>query len=340
MIKDFNTGSGFVKPWSFISLMGLLAACNDHSPLENTNEGTISEAGATEETPIKTGLYAIQLSHKDTTVLTGSEISLFAMGAYDNGNTEDITQSVKWEVADSTIMSVTPENKIRGNQMGTSTVSASLDGITASLSLEVKESMCGASENDLDKENSLGQCLKVLRGISGEAKDKWFTSTPSVNFLDLLGYQQDNSENNQGRSYARTTYQIGHGELAGETLELSPSGAPFALFRQDGLNWDDDPNSESFGARGQFERYCRDLADIKFNGRSDWRRPTAKELVALYADHGRLWDNYGFPSTYVYWTSTPAATSGNFIRFGFLNGEEYGTSPNVAVAASCVSQTG
>ncbi|MEX0336284.1 DUF1566 domain-containing protein [Vibrio tubiashii] len=340
MVKYFNdTGFGFIKPLSFFSLMGLLVACNDDSLSENTTEETISEVGTIEEATVNSGLYSIQLSHKEASVLTGSEISLSAMGEYDDGSTGDITQSVHLEVTDSTIMSVTPDKKIRGNQVGTSTVSASLDGITTSVSLEVIESMCGANENDSDQQNTLDQCLKVLRGVTGEAKDKLFTSTPSVNFLDLLGYQQDNSEDNQGRSYART-YQIGHGELAGETIELSPSGAPFALFRQDGLNWDDDPNSESFGERGQFERYCKDLANIKFNGRSDWRRPTAKEFVALYADHGRLWDNYGFPSTYVYWTSTPAAASGNFIRFGFLNGEEYGTSPDLAVAASCVSETG
>jgi len=83
MVKYFNdndTGFGFIKSLSFFSLMGLLVACNDDSLSESTTGETISEIGTIEEASVNSGLYSIQLSHKEASVLTGSEISLSAMG--------------------------------------------------------------------------------------------------------------------------------------------------------------------------------------------------------------------------------------------------------------------
>lgn len=333
VIKN-STPFNYLRLPAMVLVSGLLTACYE----------TINSSNSTEPS---SGLYDIQVSHKESSIPLASEISLESIGQYSDGTSHDISQDVTIEIADETVLSVTADNKIKGEQIGQSAIFISYGGVSVQLSLSVVEAMCGGAINDPSQQNSANACLKVIKGESGDAKGKLFTSTPSVPFLQMLGYQEDNHEDNQGRSYARS-YQIRKNELAGLIYEVSVLGVDFALFRQDGLNWDDDPSSGNFGQNGQFDRYCQDLADIRFSGRADWRRPTETELIDLYHSYQAmgpggfsLWDNFGFASTYVHWSSTHnPVTTGTFRRFGFYNNSEGGSAPSLPLAASCVSATG
>lgn len=248
------------------------------------------------------------------------------------------------------------KKKLQGIEVGSTFIHVYFNGISEQLEVEVVDGVCGGEVNDTNQEAAKGACVKVIRSLAvaggplasdSDKKLKLFTSTPTVGFLQILGYQEDNSEENDGLTYARS-YQIGKDELADEDVELSPRDTRFALFRQDGKNWDSDYLSDNYGANGQFDRYCQHLSEIEFLG-MNWSRPTSQELQDLYHEYhahygyeeeaeaekvGVFWNLMGFPSTYVYWTSTPS--SANFIRVGLLRAKTYGTAPQVAVAASCV----
>ncbi|EJG0582697.1 Ig-like domain-containing protein, partial [Vibrio parahaemolyticus] len=138
--------------------------------------------------------------------------------------------------------------------------------------------MCGGQVNDTDKENAKGNCLKVT-----ESNGRWFTSTPSLEVMKVLGYTQQDSSNNSGKTYAATYTEDG---------SSGPSGGTFARFRQDGTG----------GVQNQ--RYCQHLADMGFAGRNDWARPSINELSALFIDHGNMWTNFGWPTRFVYKSDT------------------------------------
>lgn len=151
-------------------------------------------------------------------------------------------------------------------------------------------SMCG-EVNDPDPANAANTCLKVASDEAGN----WFTSSPSLAVMDVLGYSQDNLKNNSGRTYSGLEQEDGdHG----------PSGGEFARFRQDGKNAQPDN-----GVDGQFYRWCQTLASLNFSGRTNWRRPTKTELAGLYNQYSDiktgLWAVLGWPTDFSYWSKTP-----------------------------------
>ncbi|WP_348224495.1 DUF1566 domain-containing protein, partial [Vibrio parahaemolyticus] len=176
--------------------------------------------------------------------------------------------------------------------------------------------ICGGQVNDTDPGSTIDYCLKVREIIDpNDTKLKWFTSTPSLMALTALKYYKDDSATNAGQSYART-YK--------ETGTFGPSGGEFARFRLDGVGGT------------QHERYCQNLADMDFAGRSDWRRPTKDELVSLYGESGNMWTEFGWPAYASYWSETP--TGGHqYYSMRLYYGSLDSLDPTFANYGSCVS---
>ncbi|WP_169739025.1 DUF1566 domain-containing protein, partial [Vibrio pacinii] len=139
--------------------------------------------------------------------------------------------------------------------------------------------MCGQL-NDTDSTIAKGNCLKVADDNQGN----WFTSTPSIEFLQPLGYTEDRSDDNQGRTYA--DLHIGTGIN-------HPEDGQFAEFTMESAT---DVDKQS-------ERYCADLASLSFAGRDDWRIPTLEELQGLMEKHGEVDATLGWPASW-HWTSS------------------------------------
>ncbi|MDF4745861.1 DUF1566 domain-containing protein, partial [Vibrio parahaemolyticus] len=176
--------------------------------------------------------------------------------------------------------------------------------------------ICGGQVNDTNKENAKGNCLKVREIIDpNDNKLKRFTSTPSKAVMDALGYHLDNSATNAGQSYARNFK---------ETDSYGPSGGEFAGFRQDGT-----------AGGTQHHRYCQNLADMDFAGRSDWRRPSKYELESLYRESGNMWTEFGWPATYGYWTETRDGV--RYFHARLYSGFVGSGNPGNAGYGSCVS---
>lgn len=191
--------------------------------------------------------------------------------------------------------------------------------------------MCG-SLNDTDRNNTKGDCLKVIEGLTGDANGKYFSSSPSLEFLKQLNYIVDNTQDNVGRSYAKSVQGLGnHAPIAGL----------YARFRQDGAG-------ENDGVGGQYDRYCKGLAELAYASRVNWRRATATEVAALVQDYGELYTAFGFPTLYAFWTSSKIAPGINTQSAGtseFLYATGFGYSSSIqtyhkrmALMAICVSE--
>ena len=176
---------------------------------------------------------------------------------------------------------------------GAGSLSGGSQGYSVTLSAPdfatVSGGACGGQLNDTSPTNAKGECLKIATA-DVDGKTLWFTSSPSIDMMEAMGYTVHDSENNEGTTYAPTYTESGN---------YGPAGIEFARFRQDGKNASGD------GELGQFDRYCTDLATRHFAGKSDWRRPTTDELKALYNERGRMGSALGWPTNVYYWSSTP-----------------------------------
>ncbi|MDF4745921.1 DUF1566 domain-containing protein, partial [Vibrio parahaemolyticus] len=213
-----------------------------------------------------------------------------------------------------TTVNITAEFNLEGSPLSvTETTSVTFKSYDGS-----KLGICGGQVDDTDPENAKGYCLKVREILDpNDNKLKRFTSTPSKSVMDVLGYHLDDSGTNAGQSYART-YK--------ETGSYGPSGGEFARFRQDG---------DGTAGGTQHQRYCQNLADMGFTGRSDWRRPTKDELVSLYGESGHMWTEFGWPANYRFWSESP--NGGHYYSVDLSNGNVLSSYPSSAVYGSCVS---
>ncbi|MFM2627730.1 hypothetical protein AAFX20_09565 [Vibrio chagasii] len=325
---------------TMLILSGLLAGCKDKNlfddvKVDNTEVETrpfqIRDVVITSDTdtyPVKS-LIMFEVFAETDPLFDGPQ-DIAAHKASSRVNISALPE-LKLESSDPEILYI-PEREVLGiaRKAGVVRVYAHFRGVqSAPLTLEILPELtsCGGVD-DTDKLNASGACLKVLTGLTGEAKDKWFTSTPSLGFLDALNYLRSDTVANTGKSYAATV--LGLGQYATQQTR-------FGLFRQDGRNATLD------GIDGQYDRYCQNLAQLSFLARSDWRRATGQELVDLFQDLGHLFQNYGFFNKVVYWSASQfmqgqrAAQPYELYRIGLYKGSISATDPSLSLAASCVS---
>ncbi|WP_227993406.1 hypothetical protein, partial [Shewanella sp. YLB-07] len=185
--------------------------------------------------------------------------------------------------------------------------------------------MCGAV-NDNDPTNAAGDCLKVA---TDGATGMLFTSTPSLVVMDALGYQEaaGSANINGGKTYAEIIIENGTYGLVGS----------FARFDQILIGGDNTSSTSVGGVSGQYDRWCKNLSDMNFNGRADWRRASLAELEGLYSDRGGMDIGYGWPAGMSsYWSSTGTWYTFYYITLGGSGGvHDY--APSWPFYASCVS---
>ncbi len=275
---------------------------------------------------------AITITNIETSVNSGETLQMIAQGTTLTGG-EDVTSRVIWRVddagsmfSDTTPGLLTAESGLDADKMVTVTASLDASIAEANTALTLKNALlyaCGTGVDDTDSTSGLGECLKIATGTSGA----WFTSTPNIIVVDALGYTLDNSEINSGDTYASSWVEDG---------SYGPDGGEFIGFRQDGDGVLSPPDGGS-GVDGQFDRWCQKLTLLNFAGRTNWRRPTADELVDVYNLHGRMWENQGWPGFGVYWSATEdGAGSYNIVNLleGINTGGMYLTT---GLYVSCIS---
>ncbi|MGR5358001.1 Ig-like domain-containing protein [Vibrio chagasii] len=155
--------------------------------------------------------------------------------------------------------------------------------------------LCGGQVGDDDVTNAAGACIKIA-----ENDGKLFTGTPSVPFLQAIGYS----------GYIGTFTEDG---------STGPSGS-FARFT----------NSEAASL-------CTQYNTIKLNGKSDWRLATSTELSALFSSTSSLgmFAVKGWATNTHYWSLTQNGS--DYYDVSLYLGYVYSSSPSDQRYASCVS---
>ncbi|MBN3573563.1 Ig-like domain-containing protein [Vibrio neptunius] len=162
----------------------------DRATTTVTPQGLVTgvDVGTTTLTAVKDGVTSNAIDVEVTNaVMTGLTLSPPLIGVvkgqtqaitvtanYSDGTSSDVSNSVTWWIPVTTEMSVTSDGMVTGLNAGSSTIKASKNGFTKSIDVNV----CNLDSNGLE-----GKCIDLFDTGNG----KWFTSTPSVAYLDSLG---------------------------------------------------------------------------------------------------------------------------------------------------------
>lgn len=119
-----------------LSAAGLLTAATPGKITVTAGEGNIT--GQTTLTVTAATLTTIGLSPSVTALPAGEDLQLTATGVFSDGTTQDITQQAAWTSAATATATVgSGSGLVHGVAVGSTDISASLDGITAQLTLRV-----------------------------------------------------------------------------------------------------------------------------------------------------------------------------------------------------------
>ncbi|ALR95741.1 Ig-like domain-containing protein [Vibrio alginolyticus] len=272
------------------------------------------------------GVVSVDVQSDSDSMLGNSELSMRAMATMVNDATQDVTPLVNWSVNSEEFATIDQKGVLSSSNVEKTevvTVNAAtidIDGTPISDDKNITLSkepltICGIGVDDTDKGNAKGNCLKVAT----DARGKWYTSTPSIAVMESLGFTLNNSEYNEGDTYA---------SIDGE----------FARFRQDGENVTN-PADGGIGNNGQADRWCKKLTDIKFGGKERWYRPTESELKVLQQHIGDLSQERGWPTHTAYATSTSGTANYN-INFSHVyldSGAIYGVPPSHSDYVACTA---
>ncbi|MEX0336748.1 hypothetical protein [Vibrio tubiashii] len=269
--------------------------------------------------------------------LSGRPFQLEVYAVNDELNLQDITTEVTWntiseECNGKPCYTVDPKGRLIAGAKGKFSAQAEYNGLlspTVHLEITRKLETCGI-EGNTDKSHRTERCLHIIVGNSGDADGKWFTEPARPLVMEQMYYSADKTQYNSGFTHSGFTVDGGSGSNT------------FSLMRNDGYDPSiEDTSRIQSGDYGQFDRYCRDLASIKFNGRDNWRRPSEWELRALY-DHS-IDTVYDWPVTGFYASSSVHITGGKHkLRYvNMTNGSATSLFPGVESSPSystCVSE--
>ena len=166
-----------------------------------TSAGLLSgvEVGATTVTATKDGITsntvnatvtaavitAIQVTPATVNVAKGQTAQLVATATYSDTTSSDVTTSVTWTVDATATATVSSAGLLSGVEVGSTTVTATKDGISINtVNVTVCSSLAGA-------------CIDIFNTGSG----KLFTNSPSVAYLDSIGGSAADDTNTETGTY-------------------------------------------------------------------------------------------------------------------------------------------
>ncbi|WP_086968303.1 Ig-like domain-containing protein [Vibrio coralliirubri] len=153
--------------------------------------------------------------------------------------------------------------------------------------------VCGGQVGDDDQQNAAGACVKIA-----ENDGKLFTGTPSVSFVNAVGYSD----------YSSTGVEDG---------SLGPSGT-FARFNNPAAN-----------------NLCEHYNTLELYERDDWALADRYELESLFNNFGSMFLAKGWAAGNGYWSST--ASGSDYYNVSLDSVSVYSLSPAHQLYVSCVS---
>lgn len=194
---------------------------------------------------------------------------------------EEVTAKVTWtsikeSCGEISCFKVTADNKVKGTSKGTFTLVAELNGqVTPQINFVTGEKLavCPPGQSNVDGK----PCLGFIEQTLDNGKTIMYSAPPRDVVMDFLGYKEEKGDYNTG--YSHSGYELVWSRF---------------YTRMSNVGYEPGIDSTKFvaGDYGQHDRYCKDLKEMEFNGRDDWRRPYTHELQLMaqnYVAGGQFW---------------------------------------------------
>ena len=166
-------------------------------------------------------------------------------------------EEVTWRSRDTSIMTATPEGVLTGVKYGVSGLTAIYQGVEHDISIVVRNNRETIDRCDADTAPDKNNCLQVAS--NPDNSNQLFSSPATETLLGSLGFSRGDKGSHL-RTYTINVVDTVSGLDTGRFADQSQS-----------------PNM-SIDQRPQ---WCAVLNEVTFDGRTDWRLPTARELSKL-----------------------------------------------------------
>ncbi|MCF1459070.1 MAG: DUF1566 domain-containing protein, partial [Shewanella sp.] len=312
----------------------------------------------------------ITVTPSPVSVAKGQTQQLTATVTYNDSTSSDETSSVTWTPVDTATATVTPAGLLSGVEIGSTTVTATKDGITSNAvdvtvtaavitDIQVTPSFMGVVKG---RTQQLTAAATYSDSTSSDETSSvtWTpldTATATVTPAGLLSGVEVGTTTLTATKDGVTSNTVNVtvcSDLAGACIDIVDSGSgklftssPSKAYLDSlgGSTTDGIDNEDgSFGPTGDFYQFSWDNAKAlcttyntqNIGGRKNWRLPTRDELtVKLFGAFGDMFNARGWPTISYYWSAT--ANGSNYDGVILHSGDITQYSPNSTLYTSCVS---
>ncbi|EGQ8057069.1 hypothetical protein HPX47_004521 [Vibrio alginolyticus] len=215
-------------------------------------------------------LLEIVVSPTNWSIVGDDTRQLTAIGIYQNGSHEDITQNVHWNVDDNAVAVVSEGIKggiaSKGKRNGATNVTAQLDDIVSnSVYILTCDSLAEA-------------CIDLFDATNGDGTGTLYTNSPSTEFVDFMVSQFFTP--NEYFSDSDKWYEYYFNGVITADGSNGPVGDFYTL---------------------KYRDLCVTYNHIKLGGRDDWFFPRVYLLSDLFDKFGNMYERRGWPVIRGYW---------------------------------------
>ncbi|MCG9789976.1 Ig-like domain-containing protein, partial [Vibrio mediterranei] len=314
---------------------------------------------------------AITVTPSQLSVAKGQTQPLTANAIYSDGTSSVVSNSVTWTSNEPQTATVTPAGLLSGNEVGTTTVEAFLDGVTSNtVNVEVTDAIITAitvTPSQLSVAKGQTQPLTANAiysdGTSSVVSNSvtWTSYEPQTATVTPAGLLSGNEVGTttveaflDGVTSNTVNVNIHECSLTGSScVDTFDSGSGVLFTNSPSKTFLDNIGGSanngftqeifSKGPVGDFYWFYWDNANLlcdtynskNIAGRTNWRLPTLNELRGLFNTHGNMFTARGWAVRIKFWTSTGRGPG--FEVISLANGNSGPTMPDIEHYASCVS---
>ncbi|MEC7307319.1 Ig-like domain-containing protein [Vibrio crassostreae] len=327
----------------------------------NTVDVTVSAAVIT----------SIQVTPSPVNVAKGQTQQLVAMATYSDTTSSDISSSVTWTPVDTTYVTVTSGGLLSGVDVGSTTVTATKDGITSNTvdvtvsaavitSIQVTPSPVNVAKGQTQQLVAMATysdttSSDISSSVTWTPVDITYVTVTSGGLLSGVDVGSTTVTATKDGITSNTVDVTVYADLAGASIDLVDTGngklftsTPSVTYLNslngsiatDGIFFEPD----NYGPTGYFYLFswnnanalCATYNTQSVGGRTNWRLATKDELKwELYDVSGNMFTARGWPTSYVYWSVT--SDGSNYYSMYLSHGHVVSYKPSDSNYASCVS---
>ncbi|MCP5017166.1 MAG: DUF1566 domain-containing protein, partial [Ketobacter sp.] len=305
-------------------------------------------------------------------VAQGQTQQLTATAIYSDGTSGDVTSTVTWTPVDAATATVTPDGLLRGIEVGTTTASATQDGITSNtVNVEVTNAVITditVTPSPVNVAKGLTQQLTATATFSDATSSDvsnsvtWTpidTATATVSSAGLLSAVEEGYTTLTATKDGVTSNMVDVNvcaDLAGACIDILDTGSGKLFTNSPSVAYLDSIGgsatdgivttiSNGLGPAGDFYAFywtnanelCTTYNTLSLGGRTNWHLPTQDELLGLRpALNSGGFNARVWSIRLPYWSATPEGSEYYSVSFN-SGGSESDPPDKYSMYVSCVS---